>query len=216
MKLSRFFVGVLALLSTFGALADFVGLTDAEFLPHYTRQHTPMWCWAASSQMVLSYQGVKIPQEKIVERVTGTLGATPGSINDMINAANGVFSTEGGKAVVSGQYIYGAPLPTVLYNQLKNKRPVILNYLSPGNNVGHAIVVTGIEASIASGQVMVSSIHVFDPFAYHINYDGWGKTTYTFDPELTTKTYPLTQQPNGVFIPPGVITGVILVEGSKL
>lgn len=216
MKTKHLFVGVLMLLNAINASADFVGITYDEFNPHYTEQHDPMWCWAASTQMVLSYQGVKIPQEKIIMRVTGKLSGSPGSVPDMINAANGLFENEGAQVVMSGQYVLGAPLATVLYNQMKNKHPVILNYLTPGSGVGHAIVVTGVDATIVSGQVMVSSIFVFDPFPFKVSYDAWGKTTLIHDPSLRSKQYPLMANPTGVYIPAGIITGVILVDGTKL
>ena len=40
------------------------------FQPYQARQpYDSKWCWAASAQMVLNYQGVKINQEKLVETV---------------------------------------------------------------------------------------------------------------------------------------------------
>lgn len=197
-------------------MADFIGISNEEFIQHYTPQHDPLWCWAASTQMVLSYQGVKVPQEQIVLRVKGALYSNTGSITDMINAANGLFEVDGSNTVVSGQYIHGAPLATVLYNQLSHKRPIILNYIQQGSNIGHAIVVTGIEASIKSQQLLVSKIYIFDPFAYNSMPDMYGSYRYVFDKNLITKNYDLFTMNDGIHINPGVITGVILVDGTKL
>ncbi|MFL1491349.1 papain-like cysteine protease family protein [Pseudomonas antarctica] len=216
MKIGYWLAGVMVFSQCFNATADFVGLQKAEFESHYAVQQTPLWCWAASTQMILSYQGVKVPQDKIVTRVTGTLGAGAGSVPDMIKAANGLFSVDGKQIVVSGQYVNGAPLATVLFNQLSHKRPVILNYLAPAGGVGHAVVVTAIDASVVSGEVMISSVYVFDPFPYHMVPNPWGGFNYVYDENLKTKTYNLSSSGGYVYINPGVITGVILIDGIAL
>jgi hypothetical protein len=216
MRARRLVLSAVALLWALDASAEFIGISYDDFKSHYAAQQDPMWCWAASTQMVLDYQGVKVPQNEIVMRVKGALSGAPGSVPDMIHAANGLFTTAAGQVVVSGQYVLGAPLPNVLYNQMKNKRPVILTYITPGSGVGHAIVVTGVDAAVVAGQIMVSSIFVFDPFSYQVSKDGWGNISYTPDPSLIAKKYPLTANASGVYIPVGIITGVVLVDGTKL
>lgn len=197
------------------ASADLVGISKEEFLPHYAKQKDPLWCWAASTQMILSYQGAKVPQEEVVLRVKGALSSSAGSIAEMIAAANGVFSSRGKEVVVSGQYVHGAPLATVLYNQLSHKRPVILNYIASGSNIGHAVVVTAIDASISNGELMVSGLYVFDPFSYRVVQE-WGVIKYIHDQGLITKYYPLSALGGTLYLPAGAITGVVLVDGTAL
>ncbi len=84
-----------------------------------------------------------------------------GSPTDIIRSVNGVFKNKNDDdVVVSGQYIVGAPLSTVLYNQLKAKKPVILTYQASAMS-GHAVVVTGIDATVEGSTVLITSIAYF-------------------------------------------------------
>lgn len=199
------------------SFAEFIGINKEEFKPHYRPQMDPLWCWAASAEMVLSHQGVKIPQALIVQRVKGASVSTTGNFNDMVNSINGVFNSSDGKeAVVSGQFVMSSPLPTVLYNQLRQNNPVILTYQA-GPYIGHAVVITGIEATVDSRSgVQITKIYVFDPFAYDTVNRPWGGFDYVYNESLQYKEYALQMTQHGLRIPPGIITGVILVDGTKL
>ncbi|MCZ8254782.1 MAG: C39 family peptidase [Polaromonas sp.] len=196
-------------------LAEFVGIPKADFDKHYRRQQDPFWCWASSAEMVLSYQGVKLPQDKIVERIKGMVVSGTGSPVEMIRSTNGIFTDTGGKnAVVSGQLVMGAPLPTVLYNQLKQKKPVVLTY-QPNPQIGHAVVLTGMEATVSSAGVFVTKLYVFDPFAYNVSPGPWGPV-FTPNDSLIYRDYIPQETPYGISLPVGLITGVILMNGSLI
>jgi len=198
------------------ASAEFVGISQNDFKAHYRVQKDPQWCWASSAEMVLSYQGINLPQEMIVKRVKGAIVSGTGNPGEMINSTNGIFIDVNGKSsVVSGQLVFGAPLPTVLYNQLKQKKPVILLYqASP--QFGHAVVLTGIDVTVSDAGVQVLKFYIFDPFAYRITPNPWGGVNYVYDESLVYKEYIPQTTPFGVAIPAGLITGVILVNGSTL
>ena len=216
MKIMHLIVGMFFVLLSINARADIVGITQAEFYPHYVTQKTPLWCWAASAQMVLSWQGLKLKQEEIILRATGKLGGA-GSFVDIINTVNGKFNVPPNNLLVSGQYVQGAPFPTVLYNQLRQKKPVILTYQSPGGGIGHAIVVTAIDATITTDSVLVNKLYVFDPFAYDVMPGpGYGASTLVYNPMQINKVYDLNVGPGGIWINPGLITGVLLVDATKL
>lgn len=223
----RFIVAlVAACMLPIAAMAGFVGIARSDFQPaHYSRQDQPLWCWASSAAMVMSYQGVRIPQSEIVAHIKGAAVNAAAQPLEMINSVNNVFTrTVDGVpsyVVMSGQYVNGAPLAVVLYNQLKQKRPVILNYLVPQTPwqqaYGHAVVVTGIDAEFINNNLRVNTIHVFDPFAYR-------QTPYGLEPD-DSKIYQehrLQLVSSGPFTPPiltipvGQITGVILMNSSTV
>ncbi len=74
----KMIVALALLLSVSYCHADFVGIDDDDFRPHYTAQKETMWCWASSAEMVLSYEGVDLPQEAIVTKVVSVHGHQPG------------------------------------------------------------------------------------------------------------------------------------------
>jgi hypothetical protein len=115
--------------------------------------------------------------------------------------------------VVSGQIVLGAPLPTVLYNQLKQKKPVVLTY--QGGSIGHAVVLTGIDATVSHAGVQITKLYVFDPFSYTVSPGPWGPT-FTPNTSLIYREYMPQQTPYGIAIPPGLITAVILMNGSPI
>jgi hypothetical protein len=147
--------------------AEFVGIPNDEFESHYRAQKEPMWCWASSAEMVLSYEGVELEQEAIVTKVKGVPINQGGNPQEIDRAVNGVFrDTNDDQVVVSGQFVTGAPSTTVVYNQLKRKHPIILTY-QPNAYSGHAVVLTGIDAEVTDTGVTIQHIYIFDPFSYH-------------------------------------------------
>lgn len=198
------------------ANATFYGIPPDEFKEFYAPQKEQNWCWAASSAMVIRYQGVKLDQVDIVMRIKGGLPDAPAVPMEIVAGVNSVFnSTIDGKpsrVVTSGQYVLGAPLPTILFNQISQKKPVILTYAAPfPGGIGHAVVITGINAYFTPSGVMVDKIFVFDPFAYHPPTTG-----FLFRPDLVYREYSLMMIGPHLTIPPGNITGVILMNSSVI
>ncbi len=206
----------------------FIGIPDKEFAKHYRVQRQQNWCWASCAEMVLAHSGVRLPQEAIVSGIKGMPIDRAGSPAEMIRTTNVVIKdASGGSVVLSGQYVPGAPLALVLYNHVKQGRPVILNY-TQGGYTGHAVIVTGVDADVAkarkTGMLMVSGVHVWDPFAYRSQRNQFGAVVgFVPDPSLRRKRYGLrlhqgrlhlTHRVNGQSV--AVITGVILVEATKL
>lgn len=200
------------------ASAEFVGIPRDEFQPHYTPQLESNWCWASSAAMVMSYQGVSIPQQEIVAFIKSRAVNQTAQPREIIRAVNAVFLKEidgvPSHAVMSGQYVLGAPIPVILYNQLKQKKPIIMTYVGE-TGFGHAVVVTGIEATFEHDILHINKVYVFDPYAY--NWTPWGSQ---FDSSKIYKDYvlhSLPMLPNGdvpIRIQPGVISGMILMNSS--
>lgn len=199
------------------AHAQFVGIPREEFQPFYSPQMEANWCWASSASMVMAYQGVPIPQINIVQHIKSVVVDATASEAEIVRAVNHVFNytVDGSpaKIVMSGTYIPGAPHPLVLYNQLKQKKPVIMMYRRPDGG-GHAVVVTGINATQLPAGILVDQLHVFEPFAYRSTPFG-----PQFDAALRYKNYSLYGMPYGMTLRQGgmevgLIMGMILMNSS--
>lgn len=220
MKLLVLFAAVAAVSASerasVGALVkEDIGISNAEFAPHYRKQEGLMLCWAACAEMVLSYEGVELPQDAVVTRARGARIDAPGNPWEVFRATNGFFTTTDGRtAVVSGQFIQGPPATTVLYNHLKQDKPIILLYQS-GPWTGHAVVLVGMDVAVHQemGQIEVLAFRVFDPFCYKQVVD-WRGTRYEEDESMKRHKYKFgqmrltdTEEPF-----PGTITGAIMID----
>ncbi len=208
------FVSTCTLLSA----AEFVGISDEEFEAHYRSQQGQYLCWATCAEMVLSHQGIKLPANTIVENVQGQFSDSVGSYRDMIKSTNGIFQDDSDvDVVVSGQMVAGAPISTVLYTSLKNKKPIILLYQN-GPQMGHAVVVTGAEFTVNKvlDEITVEKFHVFDPYCYRRVIDFKGNRLEE-DDSLIKKEYSPKMSFNGALhIESGIVNAVIIIEGTKL
>ncbi|WP_422727290.1 C39 family peptidase [Janthinobacterium sp. Mn2066] len=210
---------VLGFVST-SAYAQNVGISKTAFMDHYREQGTTTWCWASSAEMVLSFQGVKIPQDAIVTRVKGAPIQGTADPVAMVAATNGVFDDESRKKIIiSGQYVTGSPAPTVLYNQLKHNRPVVLTYQN-GPWTGHAVVLTGMDAKATQDGVWINRFYVFDPFPYVQVMTPFGvrlvKDASLIYQQLDLIATPIGLQLSRAGMPIGVLSGMILMDATNL
>ncbi len=222
MKTFKITVFVALLFSFLNASSQTVGVQYYEFFPHYRVQKTMMWCWASCAEMVLSYEGIYLSQEAIVTRVKGAPFVAGGNPYEMIKSTNFIINDINNNAVViSGQFVVGAPYNTVLYNQLKHKRPVILTY-SSGTWVGHAIVLTGIDYTVNRDfTITINRFYAFDPFSYSMATDIMGNQYLKENPLLIYKMYDLMMYTDGLHLMSGtnsigLVTGMIFIDASML
>lgn len=130
------------------------------FKAHVARQRSQNWCWAACTQMVLNYQGVNVSQEQIVERVFGSRVDRPGSAQNIVQGASGWYvngRTIGAKADHSF-------FPQKLIDDLVNKYPLVVGLSMPGQNVGHAYVLTGLSFQKQGNSIYPQSVILRDPW----------------------------------------------------
>jgi hypothetical protein len=207
-----------------GAQAQTVGIPKEKFAPHYRAQRTMTWCWASSAEMALSYQGIRVPQEAIVTRIKGIPIPVKGSAYDIIKATNAVLLDENRRAiVVSGQFVTGAPLSTVLYNHLRRQRPVILTYVIPsiGQWSGHAVVLIGADYTWSRDTVVFTRVHVADPLPYTQTTDADGKSVVREDPAARFRKYDLVVGTSGLEMRSegklvGIISGALFMDGTEI
>ncbi len=211
--------------TTISAEVLYVGIDPEDFKQHYYPQEQFMWCWASSLEMVLSHQDIKLKQYEIVNRIKGAPINQPGNLLEVMSVANGFYKdTRRRPCIVSGQVVLGAPVPTVLYNHLKQGNPIILSYQGTGM-VGHAVVLVGATVDYRpnspGNELRILKLHVFDPFPYQQISTPTGPI-FQFNEALIQKTYhprPMRYGPApwqvGIGIEPGIITSVTLVEGTR-
>lgn len=110
---------------------------------HAVEQHSMNWCWAASAQMALSTQSVRISQEAIVAGLFGDLVDSPGGLPHFLALCDQYDTPQGAKHVTC-ECGEGPPPLVFLIDSLANHRPVILACSNPGTNSGHAVVATAV------------------------------------------------------------------------
>ena len=152
-------------------------------------QENSQWCWAASIQMVLNYYGVDINQRQIVARTfgTGLFGTLPNRpASDQVitaNLNNWSIDNRGRRYIVNARHNGGAPNPEWLLNELQQKRPIVVGYVPPGANQGHAVVITAASYSYSPTFVgpkpVIHSIVVRDPFPTQQNIYNRGRVEYS-------------------------------------
>jgi papain like cysteine protease AvrRpt2 len=160
------------------------GIPSAEFEHFFSEQRNSQWCWAAGIQMILNYYGIEISQEDIVRRSYrgtnpfGPLPNWPGSLPVITaNLNNWGVDSKGRRYQVTAQFTAGAPAPAVLKNELENKRPVLIGYMS-GSGGGHAVVGTAVSYIDTPIGPDVEAITVRDPWPSQENRARGGKVTH--------------------------------------
>lgn len=130
--------------------ADVERLMDPRFTG---RQRGMNWCWAACISMVCAYHQVRYSQEDIVRDIKGVTVDEAGSVLEMLVA----LSQQ--KLQPNGQPIQLVPNVIRDFNDIGNelvkKQPVIVALFPPGQDVGHAVVLTSIEFDAANNPVFI-------------------------------------------------------------
>ncbi|MCL5030392.1 MAG: hypothetical protein M1480_15380 [Bacteroidetes bacterium] len=111
----------------------FTGIEKVEQNQVYAEQRNQEWCWASSIQFVLNYYGAKVSQEDIIKKsfhVSDPYDSLPdwhSNLPMIIKRLNGWFiKCKGRKYIVKAKLVSEVPKPMLLYDELKNMRPVIL------------------------------------------------------------------------------------------
>lgn len=130
------------------------------FIPYVAQQRSTNWCWAACTQMVLNYQGVNVTQEQIVQRVFGVCIDRPGNAMDIVQGARG-WNVDG--HTINARYDYSF-VPQRIVDDLVNKYPLVVGLTMPGQNIGHAFVMTGMSFEKEGDAVYPQSVILRDPW----------------------------------------------------
>ncbi|MFY0637297.1 hypothetical protein [Maricaulis maris] len=147
------------------AIACSAGIPAMDFF--YAQQACPNWCWAASIQMCLAVQELRVDQRYIVSRAYPDLACNPATTSQMNQVVNSTVWPGGRRtrARIVRQWDRGVDAndPNSWVSQyLANRIPVIVAGL------GHAMVATRIDYRIDRyGRAQVDQITVRDPYPYY-------------------------------------------------
>lgn len=150
------------------------------FKAYVARQRSQNWCWAACTQMVLNYQGVNASQEQIVARVFGSQVDRPGSAQNIVQGASGWY--------VDGRTLSAksdnSMIPQKLIDDLVNKYPLVIGLSMPGQDVGHAYVLTGLSFQKQGNSIYPRSVILRDPWPDNpsrkvISWDDFSRRVHT-------------------------------------
>ncbi len=177
MRLFTLLTSVVVLLSiALPASAKEAKLDDEKINKEFEFQRTPVWCWAACIQLCLRHNDVDVTQKQIVEKTFGAAVNLPGNWIQMTKRLNGVMRDRNNKTViVSGNVFVGSPTSEAIVNHLKSDQPIIIAFRIPQQNIGHAVLVTGVKYRIVNGRVVIETVDLRDPFPYsqqHVNNRG--------------------------------------------
>lgn len=141
-----------------------VGLSTSALNSVYAVQNQPNWCWAACIEMVTKYYGIDVKQDEFAKNYCGIdfLGNAndcPASADVITTYLNQCYATH---CIEAASY-YGSPDIDDLFNLLNAGVPVIVAYNQGINQVGHAVVVTGLSYIQKRNINEVQSIIVRDP-----------------------------------------------------
>lgn len=112
--------------------------------------------------MVLNYQGVNIPQERIVERVFGSQENRPANASVIAKAANGWRAN--GKVISAFSENANHVSAKTFIDDLLYKYPLIIGLSMPGQNIGHAYVLTGISFRLWGNGYYPQEVILRDPW----------------------------------------------------
>lgn len=142
-----------------------MGLKSNQMQYHVSQQEASNWCWAACVQMVLSAQGISISQSAVVANASkGLVWDRPGTPGDVLANLNGRIRDSQGKVVtLRTTAISGAPSFEQMQHQFDQGLPLIVGFSIPGQDVGHAAVVTAVIYEWREGHPCIHKVLVRDP-----------------------------------------------------
>jgi len=139
-------------------------------------QETPNWCWAATSQMLLASQGVKMTQSEIVRLNYGDPRDVGGKSPIMVDALSGTFTDARGKKVeLEAHRADGFPKNGLeLLDSIESGVPFIVDigfYKDKGPNkstrgnayAAHSLLVYGLTYQREGNSIKILSLDVIDP-----------------------------------------------------
>jgi hypothetical protein len=136
-------------------------------------QETPTWCWAASCQMLLASQGVRMSQSEIVRRAYGDVREAGGKSPLIVQVLTGTFAAPNGKRVrLEAHRADGFPRNGLeLLASIEDGMPFIVDigYYKDGKvkegeaYAAHSLLVYGMAYQREGNSVKILSLDVLDP-----------------------------------------------------
>jgi hypothetical protein len=135
------------------------GVPTENLDPVQAFQEMPEWCWAASIEMLFTYWGHPVDQERIVKETWGSVVNMPGQPQQILADLNRRWKDDNGDAFTSRADPYTVNATTAV-NDLQANQPLIIGAL------GHCMVLTALTSDInrQTGTWNVIAATVRDPW----------------------------------------------------
>jgi hypothetical protein len=130
--------------------------------PWRSTQKRSNWCWAASTQMVLKYHGVRMAQRNIVNKVLGTIGNQAVSMRQLSAALDTMRIIKWWNCHDIDAALVDPSVKTV--TEALEERWILLAGLSQsGNRSGHVYVLYGADTYCRKGNIQLGKLYMHDP-----------------------------------------------------
>lgn len=141
----------------FGNQTCTTGIPTEEFQAFQAMQANSQWCWAAAIQMIFTYYGMRIPQQRIVQETFGAQLNFPAQKPIIIRELNREWQTGSRSYLVRSDF--SNVNPDVAAWELLAKRPLIVG------TMGHCMVMTAMTyRRAANGAGLPLQFVVRDPW----------------------------------------------------
>lgn len=151
---------------------------DSQFLDAiYQYQESSKWCWAASMEMAMAAYGLHVDQQDFAYDLCGLdsyggIQNCPASANQIDFYLNSKGIDRYGTQYKVNSRLQNGYLPAWrLIRELENGNPIIVAYIQPGMNIGHAVLITGAEITENpfNGRKEVTRLILRDPANTFVN-----------------------------------------------
>jgi hypothetical protein len=149
------------------------GISSVSFNKAADTQHTPVWCWAASTEMIFAYKDHRVDQADIVKQVFGEVIPSTASDADIDTMLTGTYTDDSGdEFTVSYDEINPYNGLYDIVDALDNDDPLLIT------TSHHAMVLTGIEynRNVITGVGVTTLAIVRDPWPYQMVWQGFNFT----------------------------------------
>lgn len=142
-------------------------LDPAHFLQVATpsQQLMSQWCWAACIEMICKFNGVRLSQQSIVNRIYGGIQNLPADDRVLTSALNAQWVSDDGVPFKISAKVFSPALGLAdvsnqrVVDDLKAERPLL------NGSGSHATIVARVDYIMSSaGQPQIERVHVIDPY----------------------------------------------------
>lgn len=156
-KVKVLFLSLFACLLVFSVYAYAASTLVAVTAPNILQSKTN-WCWAASSDSLLSGKGMNVTQD------TFSVAAKGNNTNN--DPASAVEVRNGAIALGYNAINTGNLSSSTVHTNLSNNKGIIAGYLYTSGNGGHMVVISGHDSSDNSLEIMNPGVGIKQYYAY--------------------------------------------------
>lgn len=159
----------------------FSGVDTNSFNEVYAHQRNTQWCAAACIEMIAKHHGIDVAQEDLAKKhcgvdVNGNAYNCPAPLDVISRNLNFcTFQYDWAKFCISSSMHSGRPDGNRIIQEMQNGNPVVIAYKNQGSNVGHAVLITGVEWLYQNGRPVIQTLILRDPWPSVENIMNLGK-----------------------------------------